>query len=475
MKTILRLSFVAAAYLFAPACSFAGVQTSQLWTSMLTGGSAGLGVIYVVNSDGNGGTVAYAFNGVNGANPSGNMVQGQGNILYGTTTAGGAYNHGVLFSLNTNNSNNSITVLHDFNASDGAVPRDLIMSADGKIYGTTQAGGSHTSTTATEGCGTLYTYDTHSNTFTKLIDFNGTVNGENPQGLIQGSNGLIYGMARQGGAQNLGVIYSFNPAGRIFNLLHTFSSADGALPTSCHLTQAGSKWFGMTTWGGNYNMGVIFSLDMQNVTFTKLMDFNGSNGAYPTGTLTQASNGLLYGVTSYGGPDNNGTMFSFNASNAAFVKLHDFDGTDGADPYGALTQATDGNLYGITTDGGSNGTGVIYSYDITTNLFAVVQDCDANANGASPMSTLLELQNTTGINTLTEQKVSLYPNPVAGSLLINTGNFKPSVITITDLNGRQVLQAEYANTIDVSTLPAGAYIVEMHNSTSTGRARFLKM
>ena len=73
-----------------------------------------------------------------------------------------------------------------------------------------------------------------------------------------------------------------------------------------------------------------------------------------------ASNGKLYGMTSTGGSNGAGTIFTFNPSTNKVLKLFDFNGTNGANPIGNLIQATNKKLYGMTTYGGSHNFGTIF-------------------------------------------------------------------------------------------------------------------
>src|SRR5436190_1563506 len=111
MKTAIPFSLTLLLTLLLVTTSFAD-ERSQLWGSMTNGGTFGKGVLYFVNSDGTNGNVAVIFNGSNGANPSGNLVQGPGNILYGTAMAGGDSGCGVLFKINA--VSKAFDVLHHF-------------------------------------------------------------------------------------------------------------------------------------------------------------------------------------------------------------------------------------------------------------------------------------------------------------------------------------------------------------------------
>jgi uncharacterized repeat protein (TIGR03803 family) len=449
-------------------------EDRALWTTMLGGGTNGLGVIYKVNNDGTDGAIAVAFNGANGANPSGNLVQAPDSKIYGTTTAGGNYNHGVLFSYDP--ASNSYRVVHHFDSVSGSSPRDLLMASDGKIYGTTEAGGTYNSATAEKGAGIMYSYDPATGTFTKLFDFRG-IYGEAPQGLMQGSDNKLYGMTRQGGWNNTGVLFSYEPGATTITRLHDFDDATGTLPTNCKLMQAANhKLYGLTTWGGSNNMGTIFSYDIASAVFAKLYDFNGINGSYPSCTLLQANNGVLYGVTLYGGANGDGVIFKYNINTTTYGDLYDFNGAQGAVPFGSLIQGSDNLLYGMTTQGGTNGTGVIYNYDINTDNYNVIRDCDPSTGGSKPMSTLLELSGTaTGIHEIADASIHIYPNPASQELVLETGVFTPEQISVYNVSGQQISKAKFATRLDISSLAAGTYLLELRKEDNVYRTRFVKM
>ena len=65
----------------------------------------------------------------------------------------------------------------------------------------------------------------------------------------------------------------------------------------------------MTAGGGNYADGVIFSFDPVSSVYRKLKDFDDSDGIQPAGSLVQAGNGKLYGMTSGGGSTGGGVLF----------------------------------------------------------------------------------------------------------------------------------------------------------------------
>jgi uncharacterized repeat protein (TIGR03803 family) len=93
----------------------------------------------------------------------------------------------------------------------------------------------------------------------------------------------------------------------------------------------------------------------------------------PTSNLTQASDGNLYGVSNGGGASSAGAIYQITTSGQETV-VYSFTGkTDGANPQAALVEAADGNLYGTTSSGGgASGGGTIFQYSVSSGAFATV-------------------------------------------------------------------------------------------------------
>ncbi|HSB67815.1 MAG TPA: choice-of-anchor tandem repeat GloVer-containing protein, partial [Candidatus Methylomirabilis sp.] len=128
--------------------------------------------------------------------------------------------------------------------------------------------------------------------------------------------------------------------------------------------------------------------------YAVLHGFNGSDGAIPSAGLIQASDGNFYGTTSQGGGA--GTVFRLSPS-GILTTLHNFSGSDGAYPYAGLIQASDGKFYGTTSQGGA-GYGTVfrltpageftslksfYGFDGANPFGALVQGSDGNLYGAT--------------------------------------------------------------------------------------------
>jgi uncharacterized repeat protein (TIGR03803 family) len=163
-----------------------------------------------------------------------------------------------------------------------------------------------------------------------------------------------------------------------------FDNTNGSNSWGSLMQASDGRLYGMTNGGGSNFAGVIFSFDPSSSTYTKLKDFDNTNGAFPFGsTLVQASDGKLYGMTNGGGSGGYGVIFSFDPSSSTYTKLKDFDNTDGANPNGNLMQASDGKLYGMTYQGGSGGYGVIFSFDRSSSTYTKLKDFNYT-NGANP-------------------------------------------------------------------------------------------
>src|SRR6478735_769599 len=293
-------------------------------------------------------------------------------VLYGTTTQGGKNNGGTICKLIT--ATNTLSAAFSFDTVDGKSPfyTKLLQASDGKLYGMTSGGGNYS--------GVIFSYDPVTLTYKKLYDFDNT-NGSSPYGsLIQATDGKLYGMTRYGGI-GYGVIFSYDIATSTYTKLKNFDKANGSYPYGDLVQASDGRLYGMTSGGGSIDAGVIFSYDPAISTYAKLIDFAYKKGVNPQGSLIQASDGQLYGMTSGGGSSNMGVIFSYDLTTSTYTKRMDFDYTNGAVPFGSFIQASDGKLYGTTAAGGNNTLGVIFSYDAATSNYTKLRDFGANNLG----------------------------------------------------------------------------------------------
>lgn len=205
-------------------------------------------------------------------------------------------------------------------------------------------------------------------TFTTLLTFDGT-NGAYPAfvTLLQGADGNFYGTTRQGGTFNgclpdCGTVFKITPRGTLITL-HTFELADGSAPEAGLALATDGNFYGATSTGGGGSCGdcgTVFKITAGG-RLTTLHIFNGDDGSVAFAALVQATNGNLYGTTTEGGafpdcPAGCGTIFRITPA-GEFTSLQAFEEPSG-DPVGGLVQGTDGNLYG--TASGTAGYGNIF-------------------------------------------------------------------------------------------------------------------
>ncbi len=225
----------------------------------------------------------------------------------------------------------------------------------------------------------------------------GSSDGSRPSyGTLLQSGSLLYGMAEHGGSSNLGTIFSFNASNSVLTVLHSFSGSqsDGAVPYSITLIKSGSLLYGMTSAGGVDGLGTIFSFNISNSVLTVLHSFPGyAGGSTPFGSLTMSGN-ILYGAATYGGAYGHGTIFSYNTSNSVFTTLHSFasGSSDGSVDTNYLIKS--GNiLYGDTFYGGSSNLGTIFSFNISNSVLTVLHSFTGGSDGSTPEGGLVLVGN----------------------------------------------------------------------------------
>jgi uncharacterized repeat protein (TIGR03803 family) len=354
----------------------------------------GCGVVFMLDPSGKE-TVLYAFTGgTDGAFPIGDLIMDSRGNLFGATMSGGIascyYNEcGVIFELSppaTKGIPWAETVLHAFTGGDDGFEPYAGLTADGKgnAYGTTAGGGLYQGGVvfmmdASGNETVLYNFCSEINTFGNCDD------GESPSAApILDAQGNVYGTTSQGGPTDhdfgQGMVYKLTPDGKE-TVLYSFCSvgdcADGAHPTASLVEDALGNFYSTTSGGGNLGhcvnegCGLVFELTPDGHG-TGLHRFSGdSDGAIPSGgTLSQDSQGDLYGTTVVGGngsctlngAQGCGTVFRVTPDRRETV-LYRFTGqTDGAFPTYGLTSGRKGHAYGTTSGGEDfpNGYGTVF-------------------------------------------------------------------------------------------------------------------
>ena len=188
--------------------------------------------------------------------------------------------------------------------------------------------------------------------------FTGGSDGQTPNGLAFGTNGVMYGTTYSGGGASWGTVFSMTTNGT-YAVLATFMQTNGAHPTAAPVQGTDGKLYGTTAAGGAYGAGTVFAMTVDG-TLSTLYSFAGQPaGAGPSGELLPGPDGNFYGTTTVGGVSNLGTVFRTTPS-GALTNLHSFNGADGATPAGGVTLGCDGSFYGLTSLGGANGKGTVF-------------------------------------------------------------------------------------------------------------------
>jgi len=300
-----------------------------------------------------------------GANPTAVLVEGGGGVFYGTTPNGGA-GFGAVFSIT---SGGTATLLYSFtNGVDGANPQaPLTLGSDGFLYGCAAYGGAND--VSSGGDGTVFKMTTNG-VLVWVVSLNGTDGRKPASGLVQDTNGLLYGTTESGGANYVsggggGTVFSISTNGLLTSLYSFTGGPDGSFPQAGLAVGPDGGLYGTTTAGGNTSLnagigfGAVFDITT-NGTLIPLASFNGTNGVSAQGTMVLGSDDNFYGTTLRGGasfPPGYGTVFRVTL-NGGLSSMVSFDGgSSGAFPNGGLTQANPGIFYGTTTEGGTNDLG----------------------------------------------------------------------------------------------------------------------
>jgi uncharacterized repeat protein (TIGR03803 family) len=348
------------------------------------------------------------FDGSDGGFPLAGLVI-SGNTLYGTTAAGGNYEWGAIFKINTDGT--GLTNLYSFSLasknssgsytnSDGfendVIPHNGLILSNNALYGTKERGGIY-------GNGTIFRINTDGTDFTNMHNFSaGSTNslgiytnsdGANPiAGLVLSGN-MLYGTADGGGTNGNGIVFAINTDGSGFTNLYNFTAlnsgtnSDGANPYA-GLILSGNSLYGTAQSGGTNGTGTVFAINTDGTGFNTLYAFSqvhnrddyeytNSDGADPRGNLILCSN-TLYGTAYAGGYYGAGTVFALHTDGTCFTNLYEFDGYGGANPQDGFILS--GNkLYGTTETYGAGYNGTVFAINTDGTDFAVL--CDFVGDG----------------------------------------------------------------------------------------------
>jgi uncharacterized repeat protein (TIGR03803 family) len=312
--------------------------------------------------------------------PTAALIQASDGDFYGTTTVGGRFGKGAIFRMNAAGIVQSIHSLAADEMEGSAIRAPLLEAVDGALYGVTAGRGPN-------GWGTIFRL-WPSGRFETLHGFPAVAgDGNSPvAGLIQATDGALYGSTFNGGARDRGTVFRLNPNGG-YTLVHSFARPRGEKPQGGLFQASDGRLYGTTEAGGRRGQGTIFQLRQPSAHHV-VHHFADDIGTSPTAALIQASDGNLYGVASSNFPEGNGAVYRLD-TDGTYSVAHLFDGgREGDDPFAPLIQARDGYLYGTTPNGGVFGNGIVFRLGLD-GAFVVLHSFQ-RADGMLPVGGLLE-------------------------------------------------------------------------------------
>ena len=431
-----------------------------------SGGSAGAGTVFKVNKDGSGYAVLRNLQTGDYGNRDGGLVQGNDGVLYGTKQ---------LYAFRVNTDGGGFSVLANLSYSEASP----VQGTDGALYGTTFFGG-------TESFGTVFKLNRDGSGFTVLHNFGGS-DGQNPRSsLIVGSDGALYGTTTFGGTSKAhdyygyGTVFRMNGDGSLYTVLHNFNSQDGYQPVAGLLQATDGALYGTTSGGGAGGGGVAFRVNKDGSGYAVLHAFNytRAEGYGPTACVIEGSDGSLYGTTGGGGTAGYGVVFRLSKDGNCYTVLHSFTASEGHNPYAGVTQDSDGVLYGTTYSGGDLTQGTVYSLTkgdlqpiAVADSATIAQNSGANvinvlANDSDPDGdALLIISVTQGANgsvTIANGGANLTYAPASGFTGIDAFTY-----TISDGRGGTATAAVTINVGSPAGSPGPIPVITQLNPAST--------
>jgi uncharacterized repeat protein (TIGR03803 family) len=268
------------------------------------------------------------------------------------------------------------TDLHDFDdtTTNGALPIGLIVN-DGVIYGATTQGGAFD-------LGMVFTMGTNGANFSSVHDFN---DGSSPNELLL-AGGTLYGTTHFGG-NAYGLIYSVNTSGSGYKVIYNFTNSPDAQFPWGGLTLGGATLYGTTSAGGTNNAGTIFKIDTNGQNYAVLYSLtNTPDGANPQGRLL-LNGATLYGTTYAGGSNSLGTVFKISTNGTGYSVIYNFSNAPAATAPEVGLAFAGNTLYGITTGGGTASAGALFQLATNGTGFAITHSL-TNTDGLSPQGPL---------------------------------------------------------------------------------------
>jgi uncharacterized repeat protein (TIGR03803 family) len=396
-----------------------------------------------------------------------------------------------------------------------ALPTDIALGADGRIYGT-----SFWAAFQNLDRGTIFSFESDGTDLQRHYYFE---NNFGPNGIVY-QDSTLFGMFRNsvaipvpgetgyttgavfryddGGLENIyvfpqfeadstkltagndGYLYGVN-APRQFIIKVKSDGTDNqrtslpAFKSDAPLSVTTSGIYGTSYGSDTHPDGFLYKVRPDFSGIDIIYTFSSATGSKPRGKVVE-SGGYLYGLTSSGGSSGNGVVFKVQANGSGYTVLHHFDGTNGAKPYGGLTltSGATGTFHGMTSAGGTNNTGVIFRINDDGSGFQKVYNFSTFSGGSpkgdfahAPGSSLYALTSTGGAyghgalfafstSTATYNKFKDYDRAPLQDLVLVPGQVGPLSHLVTPEDG--ALNVSSNPEIELHPVPdATQYILEL--------------
>ena len=414
------------------------------------GGTGHAGTIFKVTPSG-AETVLYNFTNTNdGAFPHTPPVQAPDGNLYGTTGNGTAF---VLYKLTSSGTFSVVVNLPDQTYS------PLLLGTDGNLYGTTLHGG-------TFNAGTAFQFAPAKKKLKIIHSFQGTTGSSPYAPLMWGVDGKLYGTTSAGGTSSGGVVFQMSTGGKyvVLNNFSTVSPANGATPFAGLVQGSDGFLYGVASVGGANGQGTLFKLSTKGTGFTVLHSFATTTGDTPFSTPLLHTNGKIYGMTFHGGSHAAyGTIYNFDAGLKPFVSQF------------VRYSGKVGDTVGILGQGFSNATGV--KFGTGPGTFVASTDAFMTATVTSGATTGVITVEEPGGNLTTPLKYKVIPTisnftpksgPV-GTVVTITGTSLKQASAVTIGKAKAVFTVN-SDTQITATVGAGAVTGKVTVKTPGGTA-----
>ena len=328
------------------------------------GGSSNLGQAFKVRPNGTQYQSLHEFSPVGGdGRLPWALLRDSDGALYGSTLGGGASDKGTIYKLE---SNGSYRILHQFEGESG-FPLGLVAASDGFLYGSDYY--SHD----------IFRLSKDGLTYVSLTNLAGSPVGN----LIEGSDFLLYGVTEDGGTTELGSVFRMNPDGTDLQEIHSFTSISTNLVVPAGIIEGSDgKLWGTALRGGASDQGMVFRLNKDGSQYQILRSFTTAVGTVSPNPLMQASDSYFYGTTYRGGANGQGTIYRVHISgDPAFV--NDFPSGRG-NPVGKLAEGPGGWLYGVTQESGNFGGGHLFRFKIGASPIYILHHFGEGSLGRDP-------------------------------------------------------------------------------------------